>query len=82
MVKNLKRHMTGPFYPLSEAAAYCGYDSPDAFRRVVRELGVELPLCGPKSNRYAKSVLDEFMNNPTCFQAVRVNRTNRTVVAL
>jgi len=75
----LTRHMTGPFYPLHEAAAYCGYESPDAFRRVVRELGVELPRCGPKGNRYAKSVLDEFMNSPSRFQANAVKRRRAEV---
>lgn len=73
------RVMTGPFYPLNEAAAYCGYESPDAFRRVVRELGVELPRCGPKGNRYAKSVLDEFMNSPSRFQANAVKRRRAEV---
>ena len=72
------RVMTGPFYPLHEAAAYCGYESPDAFRRVVRELGVELPRCGPKGNRYAKSVLDEFMNSPSSFLVCR-NRLVQSV---
>lgn len=76
------RFMTGPFFPLHEAAAYCGYESPDAFRRMVRELGFDLPRCGPKGNRYAKSVLDEWMNNPSGFQAVRTTRKTPNAVTL
>ena len=71
-------HFKGPFFNLAKAATYCGYDSPDAFRRVVRELGVELPRCGPKGNRYAKSVLDEFMNSPSSFLAPK-NRLVKSV---
>ena len=56
----------GPFYKATEAAAYCGYASADSFRRVCKDYC--LPKCGPKNNRFARSVLDAFMENPDAFK--------------
>lgn len=57
----------GPFYPLAEAAKYCGYKA-DRFRKVLREGDFVLPRSGPGENRFAKSVLDAFMTQPDAFR--------------
>lgn len=57
-----------------EAARYCGY-SPYTFRRKIREY--ELPRYGPNRNRFARSVLDAFMESPETFKKVpRARRRN------
>lgn len=72
--------VSGPFFNLTEAAGYCGYKSADAFRRVLKEYSV--PRHGPMNNRYAKSVLDAWMSNPSAFKAEPQTRrrTPRAVV--
>lgn len=56
---------TGPFFKLADAAAYCGY-APGTFDRIMREY--HLPKFGPKKNRFAKSVLDAWMQSPDTFK--------------
>ncbi len=55
----------GPFFTLAKAAEYCGY-SPDGFRRLLK--GYSMPKYGPRKNRYARSVLDAFMECPEMFK--------------
>jgi len=69
--------VSGPFFTFREAAAYCGYQHPDSFARMLREEDLSLPACGPRRNRYARSVLDDFMSNPDVFRAVRPARARR-----
>ena len=59
--------VSGPFYSLKGAAAYCGY-SASTFRRKLKEY--ELPRHGPEKNRFAKSVLDAWMESPDTFRKV------------
>lgn len=54
----------GPFFNFKQAAEWCGYH-PDTFRRKLK--GYELPRCGPDNTRFAKSVLDAFMESPENF---------------
>lgn len=56
----------GPFFNLTGAAQYCGYESPEHFSELLR--GFVVPKFGPKKNRYAKSVLDAWMANPDAFK--------------
>lgn len=55
----------GPFFTLAKAAEYCGY-SPDGFHRLLK--GYSMPKFGPRKNRYARSVLDAFMESPDTFK--------------
>jgi predicted DNA-binding transcriptional regulator AlpA len=55
----------GPFYNLKTAAEYCGY-SEKTFSRILSEY--EIPRFGPRNNRFAKSVLTEWMRQPELFQ--------------
>ncbi len=57
--------VSGPFYTLKQAAEYCGY-APDTFRRKIRDYNI--PRFGPEKNRFAKSTLDTFMENPDTFK--------------
>jgi hypothetical protein len=54
----------GPFYNFREAAQYCGY-AVDTFRDYLKLYTV--PRYGPKKTRFAKSVLDKFMESPYLF---------------
>lgn len=56
----------GPFFNLTGAALYCGYESPEHFSELIR--GFVVPKYGPKKNRFAKSVLDAWMANPDAFK--------------
>lgn len=56
----------GPFMRLKDAAAYCGY-APDTFDKLRRQFNI--PKHGPKKNRFARSVLDKFMEEPEMFKA-------------
>jgi len=69
--------VSGPFFTFRDAAAYCGYQHPDSFARMLREEEIVLPACGPRRNRYARSVLDNFMSNPDAFRASRPVRARR-----
>jgi len=68
---------SGPFFTFRDAAAYCGYQHPDSFARMLREEEISLLACGPRRNRYARSVLDGFMSHPDAFRAVRSARARR-----
>lgn len=57
--------ISGPFFPLRDAAEYCGY-APDTFARFLREY--DLPRIGPAKNRFARSVLDAWMASPDTFR--------------
>jgi hypothetical protein len=48
-----------------QAAKYCGYESAEHFRHVVREHRV--PRHGPANNRYDRFELDEWMMNSRYF---------------
>ena len=63
--------VSGPFYSFREAAAYCGYSHPDSFARMLREEDISLPACGPRRNRYARSILDAFMVNSDAYRTSR-----------
>lgn len=71
--------VSGPFFTFRDAAAYCGYQHPDSFARMLREEEISLPACGPRRNRYARSVLDYFMSNPDVFRASRTARVRHHV---
>lgn len=71
--------VSGPFFTFRAAAAYCGYQHPDSFARMLREEEISLPACGPRRNRYARSVLDYFMSNPDVFRASRIARVRHHV---
>jgi hypothetical protein len=71
--------VSGPFFTFRDAAAYCGYQHPDSFARMLREEDLSLPACGPRRNRNARSVLDDFMSNPNAFRATRPARARRYV---
>jgi hypothetical protein len=66
--------VSGPFF------TYCGYQHPDSFARMLREEEISLPACGPRRNRYARSVLDDFMSNPDAFRASRPARVRRPIL--
>lgn len=72
--------VSGPFFTFRDAAAYCGYQHPDSFARMLREEEISLPACGPRCNRYARSVLDDFMSNPDAFRASRPARVRRPIL--
>ena len=55
----------GPWFNLKEAAEYCSYD-PNYFGKLLQEY--EVPRHGPGKNRYAKTIIDEFMKNPDTFK--------------
>lgn len=57
-------NVQGPFMTLKQAAEYCGYH-PDTFCRKLRDY--QVPRHGPEKNRFARSVLDAFMENPDTF---------------
>lgn len=57
--------VSGPFMTLKQAAQYCGYH-PDTLSRKLRDFDV--PRHGPEKNRFAKSVLDSFMENPELYR--------------
>lgn len=59
----------GPFFNLTGAAQYCGYESPEHFSELLRAFVV--PKFGPKKNRFARSVLDAWMANPDAFKITR-----------
>jgi predicted DNA-binding transcriptional regulator AlpA len=67
-------HVSGPFMTLKQAAEYCGY-APATFRRKLREY--DLPRHGPEQNRFARSVLDNWMQNPEVFRKVQPNRKRK-----
>jgi len=72
----------GPFLTLKQAAEYCGY-APDTFRRKIRDY--DIPRFGPENNKFAQSVLDEWMQSPKCFEkgaAPQSNRGRRQIVQL
>jgi predicted DNA-binding transcriptional regulator AlpA len=50
---------------VKQAAEYCGYDSPNHFRKLAQDYDV--PRHGPHGNRYDKYELDEWMVNPRSF---------------
>lgn len=72
--------VSGPFYSFREAAAYCGYSHPDSFARMLREEDISLPACGPRRNRYARSILDAFMVNSDAYRTSRSVRAPRHVL--
>lgn len=57
--------ITGPFFSLTDAAKYCDY-ALGTFERILRDY--DLPKYGPKKNRFAKSILDEWMVTPEVFK--------------
>lgn len=71
--------VSGPFFTFRAAAAYCGYQHPDSFARMLREEEISLPACGPRRNRYARSTLDDFMSAPDAFRATHSARVRRHV---
>ncbi|MCG8529236.1 MAG: DNA-binding protein [Desulfovibrionales bacterium] len=77
----LKNNISGPYFNLKEAASYVGYH-PDSFRRLIKEFNFAIPCCGPKRNRYAKSVLDQFMAAPFSFVASPVRKTQTTLIEI
>ncbi|WP_051249657.1 hypothetical protein [Maridesulfovibrio zosterae] len=66
--------ITGPFYNQKEAAKYCGY-SPSTFCKKIK--GYVLPLVGPDHNRYAKSILDLWMMEPSQFKDQPIKRNRK-----
>lgn len=73
--------MSGPFFNFKEAASYVGYH-PDSFRRLIKEFNFAIPCCGPKRNRYAKSVLDQFMATPFNFVAMPTRRKKNGLIEI
>lgn len=69
----------GPFMNLKQAAAYCGY-APDTFRRKIQDYC--LPRHGPEKNRFAKSVLDAWMESPNTFAKQRYTRRKPRLVTV
>ena len=65
--------VSGPFMTLKQAAEYCGY-SPRTFSRKLKEY--DLPRHGPEKNRFAKSVLDSWMQSPDTFRKAPQRRYN------
>ena len=63
--------ISGPYMTLKDAARYCGYH-PDTFRRKLQ--GFDVPRHGPEKNRFAKSVLDSFMENPELYRQQPIQR--------
>jgi len=59
----------GPFFNFKGAAEWCGYH-PDTFRRKLKDY--DLPRSGPGKTRFAKSVLDAFMECPESFKKLSV----------
>ena len=53
------------WFNAKQAAEYCGYDSPNHFRKLAQDHDV--PRHGPHGNRYDKYELDEWMVTPRCF---------------
>ena len=62
-------NVEGPFFNLKSAARHCGYESPEHFAELLR--GFSIPKFGPEKNRYARSVLDAWMENPEAFKAAK-----------
>ena len=54
---------------LKNAAYYCGYSNARSFSKLISDY--DLSKYGPRRNMYKKSVLDEFMESPTEFVAVK-----------
>lgn len=67
-------NVSGPFMSLKQAAEYCGYH-PDTFSRKLKEY--QVPRHGPEKNRFAKTVLDAFMENPHAFAKVQGHQRKR-----
>lgn len=72
-------HVQGPFFNLKKAAEYCGY-APDTFRRKIQDYC--LPRHGPEKNRYAKSVLDAWMESPDTFRKQKYHRRKPQIVTI
>lgn len=64
--------MTPRWLNARQAAEYCGYSSPDHFRRLAIEH--EIPRYGPGGNRYDRLELDEWMRSPRVFMAQQAPR--------
>jgi len=64
----------GPYHNAKSAATYCGY-SVDHFKQLARKYHV--PKCGPAMNRYAESILDQFMADPTRFLLEQTRQKRR-----
>lgn len=72
--------ISGPFYNMTTAARFCGY-SLRTFQRKLKDY--DLPRHGPSSNRFAKSVLDAWMENPPIFEkciSTRRRKPNKVLV--
>lgn len=67
-------NVEGPFFNFKKAAEWCGYH-PDTFRRKLKEY--DLPRCGPDKSRFARSVLDAFMESPANFAKSETNTPGR-----
>ena len=53
------------WFNTKQAAEYCGYYSPNYFRKLAQDYDV--PRYGPHGNRYDKYELDDWMVVPRCF---------------
>jgi len=67
----------GPFMTARQAAEYCGY-ALETFRRKTREY--DLPRHGPERNRFARSVLDAWMEYPEAFKPAPRARRRKPVL--
>lgn len=56
----------GPFFTKAQAAEYCGY-ALTTWENKIQPL-YDIPRHGPKRNRYARSILDAFMEHPEVFE--------------
>lgn len=72
--KSGMKKISGPFYTVKGAAYYCAY-SVDYFRHLAHQYN--LPKCGPRHNRYAQSVLDQWMKHPNVFLDDQVHDAKR-----
>jgi hypothetical protein len=68
-------HLEGPFYNKAGAAEYLGYKK-SYFDKLLERY--DIPKCGPARNRYAKSVLDAFMQHPKAFEREKTKPRART----
>lgn len=67
----------GPFFNLAQAADYCGYKSPKYFRSLLK--GYQIPLCGPRRNKFSRADLDRFMTDPQAFKELPARRRRKPI---
>ena len=65
----------GPFFNLDKAAEYCGYRK-SSFRGLLRKY--DIPRCGPRGTKYARTILDAFMATPEAFMRGALAYRRRT----